>query len=278
MKQLREGKTTKGKELNIKQLMALGAALTEHANTMKREGSKTKMLIEIQNRLTELNTMETEQQQRVIANACVEQGNLIHKLERLQEETRRTTEELKRKQYALHEKADDAVCTSISNLAHHRKMAKLSEDAAQSSIEAQDRAVEELSTEIEVQRKANQKVTKKFKVEGEQCTKLIQSQANALQQVISEREEAITEKDGLVKKVQAIEEERVLEKQMGELVEQELSEKKKLEDELHRKNDIIKTFVNQEFKQSTGPNVCTTALNSSIYSLWFNDDQEDVEG
>ena len=63
---------------------------------------------------------------------------------------------------------------------------------------------------------------------------------------------------------------------MGELVEQELSEKKKLEDELHRKNDIIKTFVNQEFKQST--NVCTTALNSSIYSLWFNDDQEDVEG
>ena len=79
----------------------------------------------------------------------------------------------------------------------------------------------------------------------------MQSQANALQQVISEREEAITEKDGLVKKVQAIEEERVLEKQMGELVEQELSEKKKLEDELHRKNDIIKTFVNQEFKNGS---------------------------
>ena len=96
--------------------------------------------------------------------------------------------------------------------------------------------------------------------------------------MISEREEAITEKDDLVKKVQAIEEERVLEKQMGELVEQELSEKKKLEDELHRKNDIIKTFVNQEFKQSIGPNVCTTALNSSIYSLWFNGGQEDVEG
>ena len=200
MKQFREGKTTKGKELTIKQLMALGAALTEHANTMKREGNKTKMLIEIQNRLTELNTMETEQQQRVIANACVEQGNLIHKLERLQEETRRTTEELKRKQYALHEKADDAVCASISNLAHHRKMAKLSEEAAQSSIEAQDHAVEELSAEIEVQRKANQKVKKKFKAEGEQCTKLIQSQANALQQVISEKEEAITEKEDLVKK------------------------------------------------------------------------------
>ena len=83
---------------------------------------------------------------------------------------------------------------------------------------------------------------------------------------------------------------------MGEIVEQELLEKKKLEDELHRKNDIIKTFVNQEFKtaqsttgsdvefktaqSTTGPDVCTTALNSSIYSLWFNnsDDQEGVEG
>ena len=160
MRCFRCGKTDKGFELNQTQLTELGNALTEHAKCMKRKANQTKMLIEIQNRLTELNTMETEQQQRVIANACVEQGNLIHKLERLQEETRRTTEELKRKQYALHEKADDAVCASISNLAHHRKMAKLSEEAAQSSIEAQDRAVEELSAEIEVQRKANQKVTK----------------------------------------------------------------------------------------------------------------------
>ena len=71
---------------------------------------------------------------------------------------------------------------------------------------------------------------------------------------------------------------------MGEIVEQELLEKKKLEDELHRKNDIIKTFVNQEFKTAqpttTGSDVCTTALNSSIYNLWFNnsDDEEGVEG
>ena len=71
---------------------------------------------------------------------------------------------------------------------------------------------------------------------------------------------------------------------MGELVKQALLEKKKLEDELHRKNDIIKTFVNQGFKPSTGSNVCATALNSSIYNLWFNNsdesnsDEEAVEG
>ena len=83
---------------------------------------------------------------------------------------------------------------------------------------------------------------------------------------------------------------------MGELVEQELSEKKKLEDELHRKNDIIKTFVNQEFnpaqsttgsdvefktaQSTTGPDVCTTALNSSIYNILFDssDNNEGVEG
>ena len=166
MRCFRCGKTDKGFELNQTQLTELGNALTEHAKGLKQKASQTKMLIEIQNRLTEINTMETEQQQRVIANACVEQENLIAKLERLQEENRRTTEELKRKQYALHEKADDAVCASISNLAHHRKIAKLSEEAAQSSIEAQDHAVEELSAEIEVQRKANQKVTKHSKLKG----------------------------------------------------------------------------------------------------------------
>ena len=69
---------------------------------------------------------------------------------------------------------------------------------------------------------------------------------------------------------------------MSGIVEQERLEKKKLEDELHRKNDIIKTFVNQEFKTAqsttTGSDVCTTALNSSIYNLWFNNNSDDKEG
>ena len=142
------------------EVMDLGNVLAAHANTMKRMAFKTQRLIEIQNIFNEANAVATQERQNDIAKCCVEQGNLIHKLERLQEETRRTTEELKRKQYALREKADDAVCASISNLQQHRMMAKLSEEAAQSSIEAQNHAVEELSVEIEVQRKANQKVTK----------------------------------------------------------------------------------------------------------------------
>ena len=148
------------------EVMDLGNVLAAHANTMKRMAFKTQRLIEIQNIFNEANAVATQKRQNDIAKGCVEKGNLIHKLERLQEETRRTTEELKRKQYALHEKADDAVCANISNLQQHRKMAKLSEEAAQSSIKAQGHAVEELSAEIEVQRKAKPKVANKSKLKG----------------------------------------------------------------------------------------------------------------
>ena len=110
--------------------------------------------------------------------------------------------------------------------------------------------------------------------------KVITRQSDALQEVISQRD--------------ALAEELASTKNEGDL------EKQKLEEELDRKDDIIKTFVNQEFKTSqsstgsnqefktaqsnTGSDECAaacacdecaaTALNSSIYDHWFNNSDE----
>ena len=71
------------------EVMDLGNVLAAHANTMKRMAFKTQRIIGIQNIFNEANAVATQERQNDIAKGCVEQGNLIHKLERLQEETRR---------------------------------------------------------------------------------------------------------------------------------------------------------------------------------------------
>ena len=255
MKEYLAGKTVKGRELTRAELQNLQVALTAHANGMARESDKSTALAKINARASELGLGELVEQAREVSTACVHQGNKLNRLVALQQEVNSLVQEIQAGHEAQREKADDVTFKAMLLGKQQGELGKLTASTVESSITVQKRCVDELTNDIDEERKRHRSEKEADEQEKAQLQEALTQRIALTEQCekVMAEQDARLKGDGLVESMEeTLEGEMVnlrnkVDEQKAALAEQ-VAQNEALQDELQTKKDVILTYFDSDQK------------------------------